>query len=426
MDDLTVDKIRDEIINFKNDSDFQKLENFYYSKSFSEILGVSRREMSHSGFISWLLNKSESHNLGEFTIKKFLDIVLKFGSQKFKKNSTLYNSLVTEDYEIENINIEREKVINESRRLDIYIKITLQISDKKYIIKLVIENKVESKEGTDQTNNYFNYFSSLEPKENEFIIFIYLTPISTLELIEIEEPECECKEFIQINYQSIVDYLIEPSLDQNISNQTKNILMEYLKSLSQPSIDDETDGHKRELIMALGNEERKLLSSFWNKNQKLILASLYAISSDPEQEKDTRDSIREALESLSSDKDRSTFDIKYNGKYFAKNLKKSDIGLETIKLLDAQKLIDTETILYLQADKSCSHHLLKKQEEVTDTEIKYKRYRTNNEPELIFNGDGFYVARNWGINNIDKFINKFTEKFKGLEYEQIKSNLPKS
>jgi hypothetical protein len=28
------------------------------------------------------------------------------------------------------------------------------------------------------------------------------------------------------------------------------------------------------LIMALGNEERKLLSSFWEKNQKLILASL--------------------------------------------------------------------------------------------------------------------------------------------------------
>ncbi len=75
MDDLTVDIIRDEIINFKNDSDFQKLEKFYYSKSFSEILGVSRREMSHSSFISWLLNKSESHNLGDFTIKKFLDII---------------------------------------------------------------------------------------------------------------------------------------------------------------------------------------------------------------------------------------------------------------------------------------------------------------------------------------------------------------
>ena len=51
-----LDQIRDDIIKFKNDPDFQKLENFYYSKSFSEILGVSRREISHSGFLAWLLN----------------------------------------------------------------------------------------------------------------------------------------------------------------------------------------------------------------------------------------------------------------------------------------------------------------------------------------------------------------------------------
>lgn len=41
IDNFTIDQIRDEIIKFKNDPDFQKLENFY-SKSFSEILGVSR------------------------------------------------------------------------------------------------------------------------------------------------------------------------------------------------------------------------------------------------------------------------------------------------------------------------------------------------------------------------------------------------
>lgn len=417
MDDLTVDKIRDEIINFKNDPDFQKLENFYYSKSFSEILGVSRREISHSSFICWLLNKSESHNLSDFTIKKFLDIILKFSSPQLKQNSILYNSLVTEDYEIEHINIEREKVINNVGRLDIYIEITMLVLNVQYDIKIIIENKVESKETNDQTKNYFNHFNSIS-KENEITLYIYLTPISTLDLIELEEPECECKEFIQINYQSLVDYLIEPSLNQNISDKTKNILTEYLKSLSQPSIDDEIDGHKRELIMALGNEERKLLSSFWNKNQKLILASLYAISSDPEQEKDTRDSIREALQSLSSDKDRSTFNIKYNGQYFAKNFKKSDIGLETIKALDAQKLIDAEILFYLREDRSCNHFLLKKQSEFTNTEIKHNRYKTSSGPELTFNKDEFYVARNWGIGNINKFINKFTDKFKGLEYEK--------
>jgi len=417
-DNFTIDQIRDEIIKFKNDPDFQKLENFYYSKSFSEILGVSRREISHSGFLAWLLGNLESHNLGEFPIKKFLDIILKFSNDKLKtKHSDLFNSFVTEDYLIERLFIKPEYAIKNVGRLDIYIELTLLIAGKTKNIKLVIENKVESRENNDQTNSYFNFFNPTENDDN-IVIYVYLTPISTLELIELTEPECNCKAFIQINYQSIVDYLIEPALNQNISSRTQNILTEYLKSLSQPSIDEEADGHKQELIMALGNEERKLLSSFWNKNQKLILAALYAISSDPEQEKDTRDNIREALDSLSSDKDRSTFNIKYNGQYFAKNFKKSDIGLETIKLLNANNLIDGNIVSYLKEDKSCSFLLLKKQGEFTDTEIKYRKYKTNDAPELTYNGEGFYVARNWGINNIDKFIKKFTEKFQGLEYER--------
>lgn len=416
-DNFTIDQIRDEIIKFKNDPDFQKLENFYYSKSFSEILGVSRREISHSGFLAWLLGNLESHNLGEFPIKKFLDIILKFSNDKLKsKHSDLFNSFVTEDYLIERLFIKSEYAIKNVGRLDIYIELTLLIAGKTKNIKLVIENKVESRENNDQTNSYFNFFNPTENDDN-IVIYVYLTPISTLELIELTEPECNCKTFIQINYQSIVDYLIEPALNQNISTRTQNILTEYLKSLSQPSIDEEADGHKQELIMALGNEERKLLSSFWEKNQKLILASLYAISSDPEQEKDTRDSIREALDSLSSDKDRSTYNIKYNGAVFKRNFKKSDIGLQTIKLLNAKGLIDQNIINYLKEDKSCSFLLLKKKEDFTETEIKYRKYKTNDAPELIFNGEEFYVARNWGIGNIHKLINKFTDKFPGLEYE---------
>jgi len=416
-DNFTIDQIRDEIIKFKNDPDFQKLENFYYSKSFSEILGVSRREISHSGFLAWLLGNLESHNLGEFPIKKFLDIILKFSNDKLKtKHSDLFNSFVTEDYLIERLFIKSEYAIKNVGRLDIYIELTLLIAGKTENIKLVIENKVESRENNDQTNSYFNFFNPTENDDN-IVIYVYLTPISTLELIELTEPECNCKRFIQINYQSIVDYLIEPALNQNISTRTQNILTEYLKSLSQPSIDEEADGHKQELIMALGNEERKLLSSFWEKNQKLILASLYAISSDPEQEKDTRDSIREALDSLASDKDRSTYNIKYDGAAFKRNFKKSDIGLQTINLLNAKGLIDQNIINYLKEDKSCSFLLLKKKKDFTETEIKYRKYKTNDAPELIFNGEEFYVARNWGIGNIHKLINKFTDKFPGLEYE---------
>lgn len=401
-DELTIDNIRDEIIKFKNDPDFQKLENFYYSKSFSEILGVSRREISHSGFIGWLLNNTESHNLGDFPIRKFLDIVLKYTDNKLKNNIELYNSLVTEDYEIERVSIEREKAINKVGRLDIFIELTLLILGKQQNVKLIVENKVESKESNDQTNSYFKHFNS-NIKENEVVIYIYLTPISTLELAELEEPECNCKEFIQINYQSMVDYLIEPALSQNISSRTKNILTEYLKSLSQPSIDDELDGHKQELIMALGNEERKLLSSFWNKNQKLILAALYAISSDPEQEEDTRKNVQDALTSLSTGKDYTKYI--FNGQKYGKNRlvlavlkdfkdKNPGITYKEIQLEFPNTLQGTETL-------------------TTEALAKQKRDRRNfiKKNELIrLSDETIAISTEWGLGNINRFIDHCKEK----------------
>lgn len=397
MEEYTIDKIRDEIIKFKNDPDSQKLESFYYSKSFSEILRVSRREISHSSFIGWLLNKAESHNLGDFPIRKFIDIILKFSDDKLKSNTSIYNSFVTEDYEIERVNVEREKAVKKVGRLDIYVELTLLISDKKQNVKLIIENKVESKENNDQTNSYYNYYNSIS-RENEIVIYIYLTPISTLELIELEEPECNCKEFIQINYQSIVDYLIEPALNQNISGQTRNILKEYLKSLSQPSIDEEIDGHKQELIMALGTEERNLLSSFWNKNEKLILAALYAISSDPEQEEDTRNNVKEALTSLSSGKDYTKYI--FNGNKYGKNR----LVLAVVK----DYVNNNPTITYEELQVVFPNSLQGIETFTTETEAKQKKDRRNfiKKNELItLSNATIAVSTQWGIVNIEPFIN---------------------
>ncbi len=66
-----------------------------------------------------------------------------------------------------------------------------------------------------------------------------------------------------------------------------------------------------------------------------------------------------------------------------RNFKKSDIGLQTINLLNSKGLIDDSIIKFLREDKSCSFYLLKKQDEFTETEIKYRKYKTNDAPKLI-------------------------------------------
>ena len=63
----------------------------------------------------------------------------------------------------EYVYIEKEKGLGKFGRLDIYAEISLLIEDKEQKVKLIIENKVESKENNDQTqeflekNNYFGY-----------------------------------------------------------------------------------------------------------------------------------------------------------------------------------------------------------------------------------------------------------------------------
>ena len=127
FEELTLSSIRNEIIKFKNDVVSQKLDNYYSSKTYSEILGVSRREISHSNFIAWLLCDKESHNLSSYPIKKFLEILVMSGKDdqpvKYKE---LFDSIIIDDIEVENLEIMTERSIKNVGRVDIYrSKVTL-------------------------------------------------------------------------------------------------------------------------------------------------------------------------------------------------------------------------------------------------------------------------------------------------------------
>ncbi len=420
MDDfenIGIEELRTLIRKFNNDENANQLDNYYHSKSFPEILGASRKELVHSSFLAWILNDKESHQLLDFPIRKLLELIVIYSSDFQKqRNKNLFDSIIVSDYAISELYIETERVEKGVGRIDIYIELSVQTNGENNRLRLIIENKVGTKEHSDQTTKYFNYYENLNEKGMKNL-YVFLTPISSLDLMELQEPECSCKEYTQVNYQSIVDFMLEPALNRNITNKTEFIIKEYLQSLSQPTIDKDDEEYKQGLIMALGTDERNLLTKFWEKNQKLILASLYAISSDPEQEKDVRDSASSALSNLSSsDKDRSLYSIKYNGTVEIEKIKKSDIGYSTVKLLEDKNLIDTKLFEFLRADKSCSFLLLKTIDEVTDTETKYRKYRINSDPELIFEGKEYFVARNWGINNIDRFLEKMSKRIAGLEY----------
>ena len=415
---IQLSEIRNSIIKFNNDVTTQLLKAYYNEKSYSEILGVSRKELSHSNFICWILNPDESHGLSDFGLKRFFEILI---TSKFwfeRDQSELFDNILTGNYKLQSVSTLREHPIGEMGRIDILVELEI-VTDCTNRVRLVIENKVLSSEGEDQTNRYYNYFENIN--DDYLNIYVYLTAISSLDLEELSSPECENSHFIQINYQSLVDNLFEPALKQNISSVAAFYINQYIQSLSQPSFDNEGSDFERGLIMAIGTEERKLLEKFWTGNQKIILAALYAISSDPNQDKDVRDSVKEALSTITtSGRDRGLIIIKYNGKEYAR-IQKADIGYKTVLLLQEYNLIDENILSWMKEDTSCGYKLIKQKEEVIPNEVKYSRYRINNEPELVIDTIGYYIARNWGVNNIDKLINQIKQKFPQIEYIVEKS-----
>ena len=69
-------------------------------------------------------------------------------------------------------------------------------------------------------------------------------------------------------------------------------------------------------------------------------------------------------------------------------------------------MIDQSVFDFLRKDKTCSFQLLKMRPEVKATEEKYKKYRVSREPELKFANNSYYVARNWGKESTERFVNK--------------------
>lgn len=131
-----------------------------------------------------------------------------------------------------------------------------------------------------------------------------------------------------------------------------------------------------------------------------------------------REKRRDVRASQQSSKDRSTYTLSISGETYATGFKKSDIGFNTIKALEDKRLIDQQAFEFLRADRSCSFQLLKNINEITDNEKQYGKYRYRREPELVYGGNGYYVARNWGVGNITAFIDTVKARFPAIDIEK--------
>jgi hypothetical protein len=151
-----------------------------------------------------------------------------------------------------------------------------------------------------------------------------------------------------------------------------------------------------------------------------ILLDVQSVIPIPEIE-DYQVKIREKRQkeraSRASSRDQSRFSIYFNNEEAHSHIRKADIGYSTIQLLNDNGLIDQVVFEFLREDYSCRKQLLKTEEEMSDTEVKYKKYRVTRDPELVFKEVEYYVARNWGQTGAEAFAKKVTNRFPSITFK---------
>ena len=65
------------------DINFDRLDLELKNPNIFQILKISNTEIRHSNFLSWLLDPSQSHKIGDIFLKRFLLEI--FSSEKFEK-----------------------------------------------------------------------------------------------------------------------------------------------------------------------------------------------------------------------------------------------------------------------------------------------------------------------------------------------------
>lgn len=258
--------IQKQLDNFDKQRCVNFLKNRYQTKSMMEIVGVHRDENKHSDFLAWLFDSSSDHqlvspaeNLIELINKKVTENINNIynDEKKLGKHLPIIADKITK------CTAKREVAGKDRDRVDIILEIEAEPKN----IRVIFENKVNApetiyKKGIGQTQRYHDEY---EQKKDGFKnVYIY----NRCDKSQLPQ----CKEFICITYQDIVDNIIEPLLQlSNLNPRTEFILKDYILTLEKPvNVEKQTD----KIIMAMGKELKDNLKKFLDDNFDLFATAI--------------------------------------------------------------------------------------------------------------------------------------------------------
>lgn len=180
------------------DADFEYLNQLLSQPTLFDVLGISQDELVHSRMLAWLLDPMGSHGAGAKPLRRFLYTASKLAYAEgvdFGVNGYPITPLLAETFSLADVRVRCEYSLSNKRRPDLVIWSDLE--NERWLC--VVENKVLSDEGEEQTTSYYKeMLKSFPPERFRYRLFVYLTP---------EGNRPESKRFVPISYSKVTGML---------------------------------------------------------------------------------------------------------------------------------------------------------------------------------------------------------------------------
>ena len=240
----------EKILKFKNSQEWIEFDR-YCNTGFLEQRDFFRYEDMHTNFLASLLKEDNVFGLGTKPLKLFIELL------KVKDKNHLENKLKQDllgNYSVSNIEVLTQESIDVGR-LDLLIK--FNIGNNKY--NIILENKLFSEESSeDQTKRYKEYLDDYFKDDNNIYVFLSLNNDSKISAED---------NYIRINYQELVNYVLEPCSFLEVKGAASISIEEYLKGFTYLCEFD---------CMPLTNNLRKLAVAIYNIYSDILMNILNA------------------------------------------------------------------------------------------------------------------------------------------------------
>ena len=322
-----------QIVELYRSPEFLRLSDMYSRKNLFDILGIARKELVHSRVIKWLLDPLENHGLETFPLQQFLRAIAVAkddqypGNRSGKLDDRMRDAFVVGSYSILNATIELEKSIpstsgkRKDRRIDLLATVSIRFrgESESKILPVILENKVDTDEHSDQTEDYHDWAANEYKNRGKFHppVFVFLTPSSSRELEDASDNGARCPAFIHLNCQLLSELVLAPSLDRTPNDAAKTLLSDYLRCLSfaviptnEPNGGTNEQPNKGRTIMAIAPNEKQILLDFWEKHKTLLTAVIEALVDSPDLEEDERKAMKNLPGIINKSRQKFRFDGK--------------------------------------------------------------------------------------------------------------------